>query len=84
MHNSFSEKAWEEYLYWQKIDADIAGKINELIKAIHRNGAEAGIGKPEPLRYHKGWNRRINYEHRLVYFIENDILFIVSCIGHYE
>ncbi len=24
MNNSFSERAWEEYLYWQKIDKNIA------------------------------------------------------------
>lgn len=38
MNNSFSEKAWEEYLYWQKVDKNIAKKINELIKDIRRNG----------------------------------------------
>ena len=36
----------------------IAG-INKLIKSIEREGTLEGIGKPEPLRYRKGFSRRI-------------------------
>ena len=42
----FSEQAWEEYLYWQKIDKKLLCRINELIKAIMREPF-TGIGKPE-------------------------------------
>ena len=60
-------------------------KINELIKDIERNGALNGIGKPEALKYRKGYSRRIDETNRLVYTIdENGILYILSCKGHYK
>lgn len=85
MNNVFSEKAWEEYLYWQMNDKIIMKRINELIRDINRNGLSKGIGKPEPLKHRKAWSRRINHEHRLVYnFNENKDLIIISCKGHYN
>ncbi|MBQ2679687.1 MAG: Txe/YoeB family addiction module toxin, partial [Firmicutes bacterium] len=64
---SFTEKAWEDYLYWQRTDKGLTRKINELLKDIKRNGVSEGIGKPEALKYRKAWSRRINYEHRIIY-----------------
>jgi len=43
----FSERSWEDYLYWQKIDRKIRKKINELLRDIKREPFD-GIGKPEP------------------------------------
>lgn len=85
MNNIFSEKAWEQYIYWQLNDKETLKKINTLIKDINRNGVSKGLGKAEPLKYRKAWSRRINHEHRLVYKIdENNNLVIISCKGHYE
>lgn len=85
MNNIFSEKAWEDYIYWQINDRMTLKKINELIKDINRNGVSDGIGKTEPLKYRGAWSRRINHEHRLVYNIdEKKNLIIISCKGHYE
>ena len=84
MNKLWVDEAWEEYLYWQVIDKKIVKKINELLKDISRNGVSEGIGKPESLKYRKAWSRRINKEHRLVYFIENGNIVILSCKGHYE
>ncbi|BBM36882.1 Txe/YoeB family addiction module toxin [Pseudoleptotrichia goodfellowii] len=84
MNKLWVDEAWEEYLYWQVIDKKIVKKINELLKDISRNGVSEGIGKPESLKYRKAWSRRINKEHRLVYFIENSNIVILSCKGHYE
>ena len=82
---SFSEKAWDDYLYWQYTDKAMLKKINELLKDIIRNGCSVGIGKPEPLKYRKACSRRINHEHRIVYYTaENDTIYILSCKGHYE
>ncbi|HMU88838.1 MAG TPA: Txe/YoeB family addiction module toxin [Agitococcus sp.] len=80
----FSEQAWEEYLYWQKIDKKLLYRINELIKAIMREPF-TGIGKPEPLKHSLTgyWSRRINDEHRLVYKVEGDSLLIAQCKLHY-
>ena len=82
---TFSENAWGDYVYWQKIDKKIVKKINELIKDIQRSPFN-GIGKPEPLKYDLAgyWSRRIDHDHRLVYqVIENELL-IYTCRFHYD
>ena len=85
MIKAWIEVAWTEYLYWQTQDKKILRKINELIKDIERNRALNGIGKPEALKYRKGYSRRIDETNRLVYTIdENGILYILSCKGHYK
>ncbi len=85
MNKLWSDRAWEEYLYWQMQDKKTLKKINELVKDIERNGASIGIGKPEPLKYRKAYSRRIDQVNRLVYDIdENGNLWIISCKGHYE
>ena len=73
--------AWKNYLFWQKEDKSILKRINQLIKEILR-----GTGKPEPLKGNlKGlWSRRINHEHRLVYIVEETVIIIVDCKGHYN
>ncbi len=43
MNVSFTENAWEDYLYWQKMDKKIVKRINELIKDIKRSPFE-GVG----------------------------------------
>ena len=50
MNKIFYDKAWEDYIYFQKNDKKILQKINELIKDIERNGLLIGIGKPERLK----------------------------------
>ena len=80
----FAEKAWEDYLYWQKTDKKILKRINTLIKDIKRDPFE-GIGKPEPLKHALSgyWSRRINDEHRFVYKIHQDSLLIAQPRYHY-
>lgn len=84
MKLTFSEHAWEEYLYWQKTDKKVLRRINQLIKEIQRTPFE-GIGKPEPLKHGLAgyWSRRINDEHRLVYKITEDSLLIAQLRYHY-
>jgi toxin YoeB len=81
----FSEQAWTDYLYWQKNDAKILERINVLIKETTRQ-AFTGIGKPEPLKHALAgyWSRRINDEHRFVYKVTGDSLFIAQLRLHYE
>ena len=80
----WQQKAWEDYLYWQKIDKQKLKRINELIKDTLRNNF-TGIGKPEPLRNNMAglWSRRIDDEHRLVYKIMENRMHIVQCRYHY-
>jgi toxin YoeB len=81
----FTENAWEDYVYWQKVDRKMVKKINDLIKVIKRTPFD-GIGKPEPLRYDLAgyWSRRIDLEHRLVYQVSGDELLIYACRYHYD
>lgn len=77
--------AWNDYIYWQTQDRKTLKRINLLIKDISRTPFE-GLGKPEPL---KGtltgfWSRRIDEEHRLVYAVEEKVIILISCRGHYE
>ncbi|WP_422135290.1 Txe/YoeB family addiction module toxin [Endozoicomonas sp. ALD040] len=84
MKLTFSERAWEDYLYWQKTDKKIAKRVNSLIKEIKRTPYE-GTGKPEPLKHGLSgyWSRRINDEHRVVYKFEDDSILIASLRYHY-
>jgi len=81
---TFSNKAWDDYLYWQKTDKAMVKRINTLIKAIQRSAFD-GIGKPEALRHGLSgyWSRRINDEHRLVYKVAGEQLFIAQLRYHY-
>ncbi|WP_038313254.1 Txe/YoeB family addiction module toxin [Kingella kingae] len=81
----FSDDAWQDYVYWQTADRKILKRINLLIQDIQREPFD-GIGKPEPLRFNLAgfWSRRIDEEHRLVYAIENEQIFIVTCRYHYQ
>lgn len=84
MKLTFSEHAWEDYLYWQKTDKKVLRRINQLIKEIQRTPFE-GIGKPEPLKHNLSgyWSRRINDEHRIVYKVTEDSLLIAQLRYHY-
>ena len=46
----------------------------------------SGLGKPEPLKYDLSgyWSRRIDREHRLVYKVDEETLYIASCRFHYR
>lgn len=80
----FSEHAWEDYLYWQGTDRKVLKRINLLIQAVQRSPFE-GIGKPEPLKHALSgyWSRRINDEHRMVYKVDGDALFLAQLRYHY-
>ena len=84
MNLVFSQHAWEDYLYWQKTDRKLLRRVNFLIQDIVRSPFE-GIGKPEPLKHSLAgyWSRRINDEHRLVYKIEGDAVYIAQCRYRY-
>ena len=85
MNKLWSDRAWDDYLYWQSQDKKTLRKINELVKDIERNGLSTGTGKPEPLKHRKAWSRRIDQENRLVYNFDNHgNLLIIACKGHYE
>jgi toxin YoeB len=80
----FSDHAWEDYLYWQKTDKKMVKRINSLIKDIQRLPFE-GVGKPEPLKHALSgyWSRRINDEHRIIYKVDSESVYIAQLRYHY-
>lgn len=85
MRKSWEDDAWDEYLYWIGHDKKLLNRLNQLIRDTERDPF-SGIGKPEPLKgkYAGLWSRRISDKHRLVYRVEDGVLIIYSCMGHYE
>ena len=80
----WADDAWDDYLYWQQTDRKVLKRINDIIKDMKRNPFE-GIGKPEPLKHQWSgyWSRRITEEHRIVYKVESDHLYIAQCRYYY-
>jgi toxin YoeB len=85
MGKLWTDKAWEDYLYWQKQDKKTLAKINQLIRDIMRNGND-GVGKPEPLRgdFTGWWSRHIDDKNRFIYRLINDNIEVAQCRGHYH
>ena len=84
MNKKFSDRVFEEYLYWQMQDKKTLKRINNLLKDIDRNGYNC-IGKPEPLKGEQAgwWSVRIDEKNRLIFKIENEVIEITQCGTHY-
>jgi toxin YoeB len=84
MNLVFAPQAWGDYLYWQATDKKVIRRINELLKDTIRSPFD-GVGKPEPLKhaYSGYWSRRIDSEHRFVYRVTDDDLWIAQLRLHY-
>jgi len=82
---TFTERAWDDYLWWLAQDRNTLKRINRLIEDAKRDPF-TGIGKPEPLKHTLtgAWSRRITEEHRLVYLPQDDQLTIIAARYHYE
>lgn len=85
MIKSWTDEAWEDFLYWHSQDKKTLKRILKLLKDIDRNGYR-GIGRPERLSGELSdyWSRRIDDCNRIVYRIENDTMKIVQCGSHYR
>ncbi len=81
----FSPDAFEQYRYWQENDKAGLKKLNQLLQECQRDPFK-GTGKPEGLKGNLAglWSRRITQEHRLVYRVDNDNVYVGSCRFHYE
>lgn len=80
----YTTTASEDMDYWKSQNPLFLKRIQRLLKDIQKN-PYTGIGKPEPLRFDCSgyWSRRINHEHRLVYKVHQNTLYIVQCRYHY-
>jgi toxin YoeB len=82
LRKDWHEKAWDDYLYWQSQDKKTVKKINAIIQTIERGGR---AGQAELLKGDlSGWiSARIDQANRIIYKVEDDVLQIMSCRGHY-
>ncbi len=80
----FAEAAWADYQHWLQTDKRMLERVNKLIREVQRE-PYAGVGKPEPLKHALAgyWSRRINDEHRMVYRVQDDVLWIAQLRYHY-
>lgn len=84
-HLDFTDKAKQDILAHKKAGSKATlKKLLTLFEEISEHPF-TGSGKPEPLKHNLSgmWSRRINKEHRLIYEIEDDTVFILSAKGHY-
>jgi len=81
---AWSTNGWDDYLYWQKHNLAIVEEINGLIEEIFRDPFK-GTGKPEPLKGDLSgfWSRRITKADRLVYIVQEDVVYVMQCRFHY-
>ena len=81
----FSPDAFEQYRYWQEHDKAVLRKLNQLLQECQRDPFK-GTGKPEALKGNLAgrWSRRITQEHRLVYRVDDNNVYVGSCQFHYE
>ena len=82
---AFYKVAYEDYNRWEETDKKVFRRIKDLIKDISRTPFE-GIGKPEPPKHELSgyWSRRITDEHRLVYKVSDNTVYILSRRKHYN
>ncbi|MCO5269261.1 MAG: Txe/YoeB family addiction module toxin [Brumimicrobium sp.] len=81
----FTDLAKQDIIFHQKSgNKAVLNKLLSLLEDISEHPF-SGTGKPEPLKYSLSgtWSRRINKEHRLVYEVKENVVFILSVKGHY-
>lgn len=81
----YTDNAKRDIAYWKEInDIKIQSRIIILIKSIEENPFK-GIGKPEPLKGNLAgcWSRRITKEHRIIYQLIANEIWILSLRHHY-
>ena len=80
MNKVFTSNGWEDYIYWQTEDKKTLKKINTLLKDIDYASVNE-ILESEPLIGNLSgfWSRRINEKDRLIYKIDENNIYILSC-----
>jgi len=82
----FSNQAKNEIDFHKKSgNKVILKKLFVLLDELTEHPFE-GTGKPEALKYNLTgyWSCRVNQDHRIIYKVFTDTIFIYSAKGHYE
>lgn len=85
MEKSWSEKAWDDYLWWQSQDRKTLRRINALIKSIERSDGKP-MGKAEMLKGSLAGYQSVHIDkaNRLTCTVQDGVLYILRCRGHYQ
>lgn len=74
----FSAEAWDDYVYWEKMDKKKKEKINSIIEILvnyfFSNGSKREISGM--------FSISIDIQNRIVYSIDESYLYIISCRKH--
>ena len=84
-HLDFTDKANEDIAFHKKAgNRAVLKKLLVLLEELTEHPF-SGTGKPEPLKHDLSgmWSRRINREHRLIYEVEDNTVFVHSAKDHY-
>ena len=85
LHLDFSDQAKTDIEYHKKSgNKALLKKMFVLLNELTEHPFE-GTGTPEALKHQLSgmWSRRINQEHRIVYEVSGEIIYIHSLKGHY-
>ncbi|QPH39140.1 Txe/YoeB family addiction module toxin [Pedobacter endophyticus] len=85
MEIEYAIQAQNDLMFWKKSgNKGVQKKISQLLQAMLEDPF-TGIGKPEALKHELTgkWSRRINNEHRIVYLVTDEVIYIESLKGHY-
>jgi len=79
----FDEAAWDDRQHRLATDRRLLEQVNQLIRDVQREPYDA-IGKPEAFEHALAgcWSRRINDEHRMVYRVNDNTLWIAQLRCH--
>lgn len=83
---NFTDQAMDDITALKKAgNKGFLNKLNKLLEELTKH-PYTGTGRPEALKHELSglWARRINKEHRLVYEVAENSVFILSVKGHYE
>lgn len=80
----YASQAQDDLDYWRRTDRQVSRRIDRLLADMVPHPF-TGIGKPEPLRHQLTgyWSRRITGEHRIVYKVVGNTIYIAQCRFHY-
>jgi len=82
MNIKFAPTAKKQYLAWREKDKEISRKINSAIRLVIQKPFSQSVPLNGDLAGY--WSRKIDKEHRFVYKIEDDTLYIIQCEYHYS
>lgn len=79
-------EAWRDFLNWQQAGGPTFERLLLLLEECLGDEPFKGTGKPEPLKHDLAglWSRRITQEHRLVYDVSDECIYVYQCKTHYK